>query len=162
MTPSIQTEDSTQKQAIPALLSGTESELRIYQSVLGVRSRSLQGIMNKVLEGLEFKTAERLRLRLGLNLAQFAETIQIAPRTFHRRRHAGQLNANESDRVLRLCRLFGRALELFEGQDDQAAQWLAQPQRALGNRAPLAIAKTDIGTRQIDDLIGRLEHGVFT
>ena len=162
MTATTQTEVGTQQKAIAPLLSGAEAELRIYQSILGVRSKSLQGIMNKVLEGLDIKFAERLRDHLGLTWAQFAQAIQVAPRTFRRRRQSGRLNANESDRVLRLCRLFGRALELFEGQDEQAAQWLTQPQRALGDRSPLGMAKTDIGTRQIDDLIGRLEHGVFS
>lgn len=162
MNPTIQTGIADRQPTMPPLLSSAEAELQIYRSILGVRSRSLQGIMNKVLEGLDIKAAERLRQRLEFTWTQFADAIQVAPRTFHRRRQSGCLNANESDRVLRLCRLFGRTLELFEGQDEQARQWLSRPQRALGNHSPLDLARTDIGARQIDDLIGRLEHGVFS
>lgn len=144
------------------MLAGVGSEVQVYRSILGLRAQSLQAIMEKVLAGLDFTAAEKLRSRLGLNLTQFAEAIQIAPRTLQRRRQSGHLNASESDRVLRLCRLFGRALELFENDEEAATQWLLQPQRVFGNRSPLAIGKTDIGARQIDDLIGRLEHGVFS
>ena len=162
MNPTVQTSTRRPQPPVPTLLSGTESELRSYQMVLGLRSRTLQGVMNKALEGLDVRTADRLRQRLGLTLAQFADAVQIAPRTFHRRRQSGRLNPDESDRVLRLCRLFGRALELFEGEEVQARLWLSRPQRALGTRSPLAAARTDIGSRQVDHLIGRLEHGVFT
>ena len=115
-----------------------------------------------MLAGLDFKTAERLRLRLELTLTEFADAVQIAPRTLHRRRQGGRLQPDESDRVLRLCRLLGRAEDLFDGDERQARLWLQRKQRALGARSPLLAARTDIGVRQVDELIGRLEHGVFT
>jgi uncharacterized protein (DUF2384 family) len=36
------------------------------------------------------------------------------------------------------------------------------PQRALGGAVPVDIAKTEVGAREIENIIGRLEHGVFT
>lgn len=118
--------------------------------------------MDQALRGLDFKAAERLRRNLDVSLSELADIIQIAPRTMHRRRQSGRLNPDESDRVLRASRLYGQALELFEGHEEAARQWLAKPQRALGGRIPMEVAKTDIGARQVENLIGRLEHGVFT
>lgn len=138
------------------------SELESYQAILGLRARTLQGIMDQALRGLEFKAAERLRRHLDVSLRELADIVQIAPRTMQRRRQSGRLHPDESDRVLRTSRLYGQALELFEGDEEAARQWLAQPQRALGGRIPLEVAKTDIGARQVENLIGRLEHGVFT
>lgn len=162
MRPAIPTETGTQQRTSPPLQPGAELELRIYRKILGLRSKTLQGVMNKVLAGLDFKTAERLRLRLELTLTEFADAVQIAPRTLHRRRQGGRLQPDESDRVLRLCRLLGRAEDLFDGDERQARLWLQRKQRALGARSPLLAARTDIGVRQVDELIGRLEHGVFT
>jgi putative toxin-antitoxin system antitoxin component (TIGR02293 family) len=50
---------------------------------------------------------------------------------------------------------------LFEGDRDAAADWLTRPQPALGGAVPLELAKTGLGTREVEALIGRLEHGVF-
>ena len=64
--------------------------------------------------------------------------------------------------LLRASRVFGRALELFEGDDAAARRWLSSPQRALGGSKPLSLAGTEVGTGLVEDLIGRLEHGVFS
>jgi uncharacterized protein (DUF2384 family) len=40
--------------------------------------------------------------------------------------------------------------------------WLRSPNRALGGESPLALSKTEVGAREVENLIGRLEHGVFT
>jgi putative toxin-antitoxin system antitoxin component (TIGR02293 family) len=66
----------------------------------------------------------------------------------------------ESDRLVRIARLFGRALDLFDGNVDAARTWLATQQPALGDLAPLELAKTDVGTIEVERLIGRLELGL--
>ena len=59
-------------------------------------------------------------------------------------------------------RVFGRALELFEGDSQAAERWLSSPRAALGGATPLELAKTEAGAREVEALIGRLEHGVFS
>ena len=61
-----------------------------------------------------------------------------------------------------MSRIFGRALELFEGDAEAARQWLATPQGALGGERPMVLAKTDLGAREVEALVERLEHGVLT
>jgi putative toxin-antitoxin system antitoxin component (TIGR02293 family) len=72
------------------------------------------------------------------------------------------LQPDESDRLLRVSRVFARAIELFEGDDRAARHWLSTPQRALGGAVPLTLAKTKVGAREVERLVGRLEHGVFS
>jgi putative toxin-antitoxin system antitoxin component (TIGR02293 family) len=62
---------------------------------------------------------------------------------------------------VRASRLFGRALTLFEGDADAAREWLGAKAPALGGQAPLAAAQTEAGAREVENLIGKLEHGVF-
>ena len=62
----------------------------------------------------------------------------------------------------RIARVLGRAVQLFEGDSARAQCWLETPSRALGNQRPLKAAETEIGAREVEDLIGRLDHGVFT
>jgi putative toxin-antitoxin system antitoxin component (TIGR02293 family) len=64
--------------------------------------------------------------------------------------------------LFRAARLFGRTLQLFEGDRDAAVEWLTTPQTALGDRVPLDLARTEIGAREVERLVGRLDHGVFS
>jgi putative toxin-antitoxin system antitoxin component (TIGR02293 family) len=43
-----------------------------------------------------------------------------------------------------------------------AARWMKTPQRSLSGAAPLHLARTDVGTRAVEALLGRMEHGVYT
>ena len=63
---------------------------------------------------------------------------------------------------MRASRVFERAVDLFEGDAPAATRWLRTPQAGLGGRKPLELASTDVGAREVEDLIGRLEHGVFS
>ena len=59
-------------------------------------------------------------------------------------------------------RVFDRALELFEGDSRAAERWLSSPKAALGGAVPSELAKTEAGAREVEALIGRIEHGVFS
>ena len=61
-----------------------------------------------------------------------------------RRKRERRLHADESDRLLRASRMFGKALALFEGDRDAANEWLATAQPALGGTAPLDLASSEV------------------
>jgi putative toxin-antitoxin system antitoxin component (TIGR02293 family) len=58
--------------------------------------------------------------------------------------------------------VFRRALGLFEGDRNATSKWMLSPLPALGGKTPMDAAKTSLGVRQVEDLIGRLEHGVYS
>ena len=43
-----------------------------------------------------------------------------------------------------------------------ARKWLKEPSWALGDVTPLQYADTELGAQGVEDLLGRIEHGVFT
>lgn len=75
---------------------------------------------------------------------------------------AGRVAKEESERLLRLAMIHEQAVNLFEGDATAASDWLARPRKALGGKSPLEAGETEIGAREVEDLIGRLEHGVFS
>ena len=80
---------------------------------------------------------------------------------------SGRIIFVDSKRPIRFCeknvaRLVALAIELFDGQVSATLRWFTEPNRALGGLAPVQAAATEIGAREVEDLIGRLEHGVFT
>jgi putative toxin-antitoxin system antitoxin component (TIGR02293 family) len=103
---------------------------------------------------------EALRSDLGLPLDQVAEKLGISRATLHRRKASGRLNLDESDRVLRFARLLKQAAEVFGGTD-RARLWLSFPQWGLGGAVPLDYARTEIGAREVEKLLHRVEHSVY-
>jgi putative toxin-antitoxin system antitoxin component (TIGR02293 family) len=51
--------------------------------------------------------------------------------------------------------------ETVLGDAAAALDWLASPNRALGGESPMKLLDTDLGAKQVFDVLGRIEHGVF-
>ena len=129
---------------------------------MAIRVKDSVELVKHVEKGLPFTAVEALQQQMNLATKEMAQLLDIKFRTFLRRKEAGRLRPAESERVLRASRLFARAQDLFDGDQEAARGWLLKPQRALGGATPLEIAKTEVGAREVEQIIGRLEHGVFT
>ena len=112
-------------------------------------------------DGLPLRELLDLQEALDVPLEALAARIGISKATLHRRKQEGVLTAAESDRVLRFARLIGQASAVFGGPD-AARQWLNAPQRGLAGVVPLDYAETEAGAREVERLLGRIEHGVYS
>lgn len=128
--------------------------------LLGMEEVGTNELVRRVGEGFPYRVLENFRKNVGLSAGEVAGLIQINPRTLSRRKREGRLHSDESDRVLRLSRVYARALGLFGGDLDKARHWLSTPKVALGGEAPLDYSRVDVGAQEVVDLIGRIEHGV--
>ncbi|MEX2120443.1 MAG: antitoxin Xre/MbcA/ParS toxin-binding domain-containing protein [Pirellulales bacterium] len=129
---------------------------------LGLKSSNLVQVVRKLKSGLPYQSLAAFQRNSGLQLEIIGQVIQIPRRTLARRKVQGRFTPQESERLLRLAMVFEKAVELFEGSVAAARQWLCSSNKALGNNTPLAMVETEIGAREVEDLIGRLEHGVFS
>ena len=132
------------------------------QTMLGFRVANNLKLIEKIEKGLPYGAFVRLGKNIGIPLDALRSAAGIAPRTFTRRKDENKFSSEESDRIVSLSRLFAQTIELFEGDREAAQNWLKNPNHALDGRTPLDIAATETGTREVENLIGRLEHGVFT
>ncbi len=114
-----------------------------------------------VRQGLPFTALEAVASRLDLSAAEIGVLLGIPQRTFSRRRKLLQLSPQESDRLYRLARTFALAAEVL-GSPTKSKQWLLSPNRALGGEVPLQWLDTDIGARQVEEVLLRLSYGVFS
>ena len=121
---------------------------------LGLRAGSL---VEAVREGFPFDVYERLRARLGVSARELAGVLSIPERTLQRRRRAGRLTRDESDRLLRVARLLELAVMVFEGDPVRAGRWLTAPKTLLGGESPLARADTEPGAREVEDMLYAIE-----
>jgi putative toxin-antitoxin system antitoxin component (TIGR02293 family) len=77
----------------------------------------------------------------------------------HRKEKRQPLTAEESDRLTRAVRLAARAEEAI-GNAEKAARWLRKPNRALLGKRPLDLLESDVGARMVEQVLGRIEHGL--
>ena len=129
---------------------------------LGLKSGSKADLLRQIEQGLPFETLLQLEENSGLPVATLAAVMGIPERTLARRKAAGRFEPNESERLLRIATLFEQCVELFEGDVAAAVRWLSNGKKALNDEVPLAYARTEIGAREVEDLIGRVDHGVFS
>jgi putative toxin-antitoxin system antitoxin component (TIGR02293 family) len=120
-----------------------------------------EDLIEAVTHGLPASLAREWAQQLQLTLADMAELLRLNPRTFQRRLDEGSLSLIESERLWELSRLFCRAVGVLESEQG-AVHWFKNPIQALGGATPLAYARTAVGLRELDDILGRIEHGVYS
>lgn len=116
----------------------------------------------RVEEGLPVADLVQFGKRAGFTTDELARLIHIPPRTYARRvASKSRLKIPEGERAVRLMRLFERAKQVF-GTDENTRHWFNSRILALGRKTPLEFAQTEPGAREVENIIGRIEHGVFS
>ena len=118
-------------------------------------------LIQNIKKGLPISAFEKIQRELEVSADTLASTVNIASRTLARRKKEGRFQPDESERVLRIASLFDRALQVLHNQN-RVKLWFKSPQKGLGGKTPLEYADTEPGAREVEDLLGRLEHGVFS
>ena len=118
-------------------------------------------LRDAVRSGLPFSAFVALTKQLELSPQHFTAVFGIPPRTIARRKEARHLNPQESDRLYRVARVVSQAVEVL-GSIDKARVWLKTPNRALGCEMPLDLLDTEIGARQVEEVLLRLNYGIFS
>jgi putative toxin-antitoxin system antitoxin component (TIGR02293 family) len=116
---------------------------------------------SQVRDGVPVGVVAQLTAALDISTNELLAWLHMPARTWARRKQVGSFDMLESDRIARLGRLIKRAGKVLGGHD-AARVWLTTPSRALHGRTPFAAADTETGAEAVFDLLGRLEHGVFT
>jgi putative toxin-antitoxin system antitoxin component (TIGR02293 family) len=129
--------------------------------VLGRAVRTPEDLVARVRRGLPFSALTVVTEQYGIPREVLCAILRLSQRNFLRRRAQKRLSADESDRLFRLARVLAHANRVF-GDPEESADWIQAPNRALGKQQPLDLLDTDIGAQQVDDVLGRIEHGIVS
>ena len=114
-----------------------------------------------ILTGLPAAVLRHVGTFLGLRPAKVGSIVNINEKTLERRLKArARLKPDESERVARLMRIISLATSVLESEQ-HAREWLKRPLRELGGQTPLQVAATEPGAREVERVLGRIEHGIF-
>ena len=104
----------------------------------------------KVTDSLEFTGSDAARV------------LGVPPRTLQRWKGSKKLlDSGTGGRFYRLNHIVNLAVEVFQSLP-AARQWLREPQQALGFKTPLELMNTDPGMNSVENLLGRIRHGVYS
>src|SRR5690349_21927541 len=109
-------------------------------------------LIQKIQKGLRFSELKTLQDTLEMPFEKLAAKLCISRSTLQRRKTAGRLSRDESDKVVRFSRLLRQATAVF-GDAEKAREWLKHPQVGLGGAVPLDYASTETGAREVESLL---------
>ncbi len=132
------------------------------RKVLGKAIKKPDDLAQLVREGLPASSVTALAEKLDLSNTVLSRKLAIPQRTLTRRLgQRSRLTPAESDRTVRLARVYAHAVEMI-GDEERAVAWLSTPNRALGGEKPLDHLDTDVGARMVEDILGRIAYGVYS
>ncbi|NOY62404.1 MAG: DUF2384 domain-containing protein [Gammaproteobacteria bacterium] len=129
--------------------------------VLGLRCQihSLYALSESVAQGLPKKSLQTTikHLTHDASVAKIISNRLVPSATYKRRR--GALNAQESERVERLARVYATALDVWDDEDD-ARQFLFAAHPLLNQQRPIDLAFSELGARQVEQILANLRYGL--
>lgn len=126
-----------------------------------VKSDNALEQVEEIKAGLPAGIADALCRELEISRKELARVAGVAERTLNRKVQEGRLNADQSERFNRIAQLLNRAIEVL-GSKELGVRWLKSPRSYFGGKPPLDLADTELGSREVLNLLGRIEHGVFS
>jgi putative toxin-antitoxin system antitoxin component (TIGR02293 family) len=111
--------------------------------------------------GVAHTEVRQLASLLELTIRELAILLSMNERTMARRLVSGSLNKVESERLLLLKALAAHGLRVFEDQG-KFNRWLRRPLEILDGQSPLELLDTATGFQVVDQILGRIEYGVYS
>jgi putative toxin-antitoxin system antitoxin component (TIGR02293 family) len=147
-------EANMETEAIAQILGG--------RKVLGKTIKNSDDLTHLIRRGLPAGSITALADKLRIGNSILSRKLGIPQRTLTRRlSQALLLTPAESDRTVRMARVYANAVEMI-GDEEKAIDWLNTPNRALGGGRPLDQLDTDTGARVVEDILGRIAYGVYS
>ena len=126
--------------------------------VLGTDVHSLSDLEAVVSRGLPKQALRNVVHRLFPESRQVnAVVYKVVPEATYKRR--SRLTPAESERTERLARVIAAAEYVWDDQVD-AREWLNREHPELGSKTPLQTAMTELGARQVEELLAKLFYGL--
>jgi putative toxin-antitoxin system antitoxin component (TIGR02293 family) len=111
-------------------------------------------------QGVPLPALEEFAASSGFALKDLLEVVIPARTLKHRRQRQEPLSLDESDRLARVARVYALAVRVF-GNPEKARRWLSKPKIRFDDQTPLAMLRTDLGGRQVEEMLIQIEEGMF-
>ena len=112
-------------------------------------------------KGISKKSLLALAKKISLTIEEVASVLHISERTLQRYTPQTLVKTEYADRAIELALLYERGIEVL-GSERAFSNWIKSPNYALGGEVPFNLLDTRIGFTMVLDILGRIEHGIFS
>ncbi|WP_128545676.1 type II RES/Xre toxin-antitoxin system antitoxin [Larkinella soli] len=117
-------------------------------------------VIDKARQGVLRSEADQVAALAGLTDLEMARILNMSDRNLHRLKPQERLSRDASERLLLLTNLLRHGLDVFDDDAETLADWLRSSIRELNSQSPLQLLDTTTGFGLVDDVLGRIEHGI--
>lgn len=127
-------------------------------SILGVEVKSDRDLEKVILKGLPCEAIAKIIDRIYPQ--QTDKYYQLVPRStlIRRQKQGSPLSVEESQKAERMARVFSFAVEVW-GNEEQAREFMKKSHPMLDDRSPFDASLSELGARQVEQILGRLMFG---
>ncbi|AMP97271.1 hypothetical protein AY601_0306 [Pedobacter cryoconitis] len=113
-------------------------------------------------KGIKKASLDALVGHMGMTKKNFAEDIlNLSVKTLERKKADDLLDRYTSSHIIEVTKVVAHAFEVFE-QEEKMQRWLNTPNRALNEMKPLDLFYIPTGLAMVDNVLGRIEEGVYS
>lgn len=110
--------------------------------------------------GIQTKYLKTIQKFTSLNDKELSEILPISQRQLVRYSESHRLNKEITSHLIQIIELFQKGYRLFSKEKFQL--WIRTDNKTLNNNKPIDLLDTSLGIEMIEDIIGRIEHGVYS
>ena len=112
--------------------------------------------------GVTKNTIHHLASSLGISRKEIAEDIfNISVKTLERKDTKAKLDKKTSSHAVEIAKILQHAYEVFRDKD-KLKRWLNAENKALNDLKPVELFDTLSGLTLVNDVLGRIEEGVYS
>ena len=132
------------------------------KAIIGNHIRSEFDLLFIINEGITKASMDALIGHLGISKKAFSENIlNTSVKTFERKKSTDKLDRQTSSHLIEIAKVVEHAFAVFENEQ-KVNTWLNYPNRALNNTKPIDLFYVPTGLKMVNDILGRIEEGVYS
>lgn len=112
--------------------------------------------------GIPKASIDELATHLGISRKSMAEDIlSVSVKTLERKAKTAKMDKKSSSHALEIAKIMQHAYEVFE--DEQKVKlWVNHSNKALDGKKPVQLLDTLTGLNMVNDILTRIEEGVYS
>jgi len=135
------------------------------RGVIGVKQETIQSSFDYIQlakRGIRANSIANFSRKFNLNKEATASLLDISEPTLYRwLKNNKNLDRNFAVKLLEITDVFIYGVEVFKNKEN-FIKWLRLPNTSLGGMEPLELLEYPTGISKVRDVLGRIEHGIFS
>ncbi|MHB1178459.1 MAG: type II RES/Xre toxin-antitoxin system antitoxin [Daejeonella sp.] len=130
-----------------------------YAHLIGLKSNFEK--MEQVRTGISKSVLVEIKNHINIDYDSLSIILGTTKTTIHNKKNDEKFSPSVSEKIVALSDLYEFGYRVFENKLN-FEKWIQTSNRALGNKKPMELLDTIFGIDEVKNIIGRIEHGVYS